>query len=244
MGLHLCYELALPADVREAEAAGLVARLHAYARTLPVADVSRVIRLAGRPLADRPRLRGLCYNALEDVAHLSATWAREELYRRAIGIDDEDTTAYWNVRVPPDVPAVALGFAVAPGAGSEPASFGVARLTAPAEHRALGWWWHRCTKTQYASLHGDAHLLRVHGSLVDVLVEAERIGFATTIRDEFGYWPERDPAILFAAAREMNAVVAKIAGAFTDAVRDAGGDSRAVDGAIFAHPDFERLETE
>lgn len=45
-----------------------------------------------------------------------------------------------------------------------------------------------------------------------------------------------------APGREMNRVVARFAGAFTDAVRDAGGDSRQVDGAIFEHPDFERLE--
>lgn len=84
----------------------------------------------------------------------------------------------------------------------------------------------------------------MHGSLVDVLVEAGRLGFVTEIRDEFGYWPERDPETLFAAAREMNAVVARFAGAFTDAVREAGGDSRGVDSPIFRHPDFERLEGE
>lgn len=198
-----------------------------------------------RPLHDRPRLRGLCYNAPEDVAHLSGTAAREQLHRRYVGVDaDDGLAAYWNVRVPADVPAVALGFAVAPGCGSEPASFGVTRLTGSAEHRTLGWWWHECTKTQYASLHGDAHLLRVHGPLVDLLVEAGRIGFVVAIRDEFGYWPERHPETLFAAAREMNGIVARFAGAFTDAVRDAGGDSRGVEAPIFAHPDFERLEME
>ena len=48
----------------------------------------------------------------------------------------------------------------------------------------------------------------------------------------------------FESVAEMNQLVARIAGTFTDAVQSAGGDSRQVDFAIFHHPDFERLETE
>jgi hypothetical protein len=43
---------------------------------------------------------------------------------------------------------------------------------------------------------------------------------------------------------EMNRIVAGIAGRLTDAVRDAGDDGRSVGGAIFDHPDFERLESD
>ena len=41
----------------------------------------------------------------------------------------------------------------------------------------------------------------------------------------------------------MNRIVARFAGAFSDAYTKAGGDSREVQGEIFRHPDFERFAT-
>ena len=53
-----------------------------------------------------------------------------------------------------------------------------------------------------------------------------------------------DPRVLIESVAEMNRVVAGFAGVFIDAARDAGVDSAQVGGAIFEHPDFERLETD
>jgi len=240
MGLHLCYDLALPPGATDSDAATLVSSLRERAVALPFDHVSNVVRLTQDVLAGSWPVRGLAYARLEDVAHLGAVFAREEMYRRRLGFPNDEE--YTLVDVPPDVPTAAHAFAVAPGRGCEPASFGVARLTdgdAPAP-----WGWHCCCKTQYASALGDDHLLRCHGSLVAILDAAGALGFEVTVRDETGYWGSRDPRQLTAAVAEMNRLVARFAGAVTDAVRDAGGDSRGVRGAIFDHPDFERLETE
>ena len=64
------------------------------------------------------------------------------------------------------------------------------------------------------------------------------------VHDETGYWESRDADALVERVNDMNRIVARVAGAITDAVRRAGGDSRQLQGAIFEHPDFERLETE
>lgn len=240
MGLHICFELALPASATDSDAAALVSRLHERATALPFAAVTDVVTLAQDVLAGPWPLHGLAFDQLEDVAHIGAVFARDELYRRRLGIPD-DEEEYTLVDAPPDLPAVAHAFAVAPGRGSEPATFGVARLTDGEAPTA--WGWHCCCKTQYASAHGDDHLLRCHASLVALLDAAVALGFEVTVRDETGYWESRDPGQLTDAVAEMNRIIARFAGAVTDAVRDAGGDSREVQGAIFEHPDFERLET-
>jgi hypothetical protein len=41
----------------------------------------------------------------------------------------------------------------------------------------------------------------------------------------------------------MNRLIAAFAGRLSDAYAASGGDSRQVEGEIFHHPDFERLET-
>jgi hypothetical protein len=239
MGLHLCYELSLPADVSEVDVAALVSALRERALALQFDRVSEGVRLTEQALAGRWPLRGLAYERLEDVAHVSAVLARAALYRRRLGVADEyDSTM---LDVPPDVPTVALGFAVAPGRRCEPASFGVAQLTG-VDHEPSPWWWHRCCKTQYASVLGDDHLMRCHGSLVELLDAAAILGFDVLVRDEAGYWESRDPRQLTEAVAEMNRVVARFAGKLTDAMRDAGADSRQVKGTIFEHPDFEQLE--
>ena len=83
------------------------------------------------------------------------------------------------------------------------------------------------------------HLIHCHTTLVALLEEAIRLGFDVTVRDETHYWETRDTARLLAEVREMNRVVARIAGALHDAV----GDKAHTAGAIFEHPEFEELET-
>jgi hypothetical protein len=237
MGLHLCYELSLPAGVPDVDVGRLVSELRERTLALPFDHVSESVRLTEQALAGPSPLRGLVYTRLEDVVHVSAALVREHLWRRRIGVSAEDE--YTRVHVPPGVPTVARGFAIAPGRGCEPASFAVAQLS---DDEPSPWWWHWCCKTQYASVLGDEHLIRCHGSLVQLLDAAVVLGFDVVVRDETGYWKSRDPRQLVDAVAEMNRVVARLAGTFADAMRDAGGDSRQVRGAIFEHPDFERLE--
>jgi hypothetical protein len=240
MGLHLCYELALNAATPESTVIARIAALREQARALPFEVVTAVVRLTEDDLATRRPLHGLAFNQLEDVVHHSAVWARDELHGRQLGHSEEDRYAH-AVEVPRSDRTLAIGFAVAPGRRCEPAAFGLASLRG-AEGEGARWWWHQCCKTQYASVVSDDHLLRCHGSLVAMLDAAERIGFETVVRDETGYWQSREPRQLFDAVGRMNHLVARFAGQFTDAVRDAGPDSRQVRGAIFEHPDFERLE--
>lgn len=235
MGLHLCYELHLPESHSESDVVERIAALRERALGLPFEAVSDAVRLTEHALAGPSPLHGLGFVRLEDVVHVSADVTRIELHRRRLGVPDDDWTTH--VEVPPDVATVAHGFAVAPGRGSEPATFGLAQLDG-----CGSWSWHCCCKTQYASAHGDDHLLRCHGALVALLDAAPALGFDVVVRDETGYWESRDPRQLTESVAEMNRIVAGFAGALTDAVRDAGGDSRAVTGAIFEHPDFERLE--
>jgi hypothetical protein len=63
------------------------------------------------------------------------------------------------------------------------------------------------------------------------------------VRDEAGYYESPDTTQLLQRVSEMNRIVARFAGAFSDAFEKAGGAPRQVQGAIFEHPDFERLET-
>ena len=98
------------------------------------------------------------------------------------------------------------------------------------------WHWHACCKTQYASVLGDDHLVRCHTSLVALLDQAAELEFEVTVRDETHYWETRDTSVLLAEVREMNRIVAHIAGAFHDALREHGH----VAGAIFEHPEFTR----
>jgi hypothetical protein len=189
MGLHLCYEIRLPADRSEA-----------------------------------------------DVEWLGL--GEEDEYE----VVDEHTRRYRRIEAPHDAPASVIGFAIAPGEGSEPASFTLTRLNGP---EVTTRWSGECfCKTQYASMLGDEHLLRCHGSLVALLDAAVELGFEVEVHDETSYWESRDARALTESVAEMNRIVAGFAGAFTDAVREAGVDSRQVRGAIFEHPDFERLETD
>jgi hypothetical protein len=238
MGLHICYELAAPAAESEENVAKRIAALRDRALQLPFEDVSTVVRLTGLELSGPWPMRGLAFESLEAVANVAARTSRSDLYRRSIRLADDD---YTHVEAPSDFPTLAIGFAVAPGAGSEPAGFGLARTSREA---AEPWSWHYCCKTQYASVHGDEHFLRCHGSMIALLDAAKALGFGVVVRDETGFWDSRDEGQLLASVAHMNKIIAGFAGAFTDQLRSTGGDSNQVQGAIFGHPDFERLESD
>ncbi|MBP6507843.1 MAG: hypothetical protein KA257_09795 [Opitutaceae bacterium] len=92
-------------------------------------------------------------------------------------------------------------------------------------------------KTQYASLHGPEHFLKCHRAVIDLLQIWTRLGAKLTIKDEGGYWPDRDEQKLLEEVGSMNRMVAAMGGALKDA-------EVAVESPVFAHPQFEYLEAE
>ena len=244
MGPTVCYEMSVPANVVQSDAADLVVRLRERALELPFGAVSDLVRLTEPEVAALPRLRGFAFERLEDVAHLTAVFTREELYARLIGAERfrcDENDVYECITVPPDVSTIAYGFAIAVGPGCEPAALGALQVTLP-DGATSSWEWHCFCKTQYASVHGDENMLRCHRSLIALLDSAATLGFALQVTDESGYWESRDSEQLTAAVQRMNQLLARVAGTFTDAARNAGLDSRGIDAEIFRHPDFERLE--
>ncbi len=244
MGLTVCYEMSVSANVAESDAADLVVKLRERALELPFDAVSEIVRPTEPVVAEMPRLRGFAFERLEDVAHLCAVFTREELYARLIGAErfrHEGNDVYECIIVPPDVSTTACGFAIAVGPGCEPAALGALRVSLP-DGATSPWEWHCFCKTQYASVHGDENMLRCHRSLIALLDSAATLGFALQVTDESGYWESRDPVQLMASVGRMNELLARVAGTFTDAARDAGLDSRGIEAEIFRHPDFERLE--
>lgn len=81
MGLHLWYEMSLPADCGEDDVASRVALLHQHALTLPFGAVPPIVRFDERAVAASPPLRGLAFESLEHVVQLTARHQRDLLYR-------------------------------------------------------------------------------------------------------------------------------------------------------------------
>ena len=238
MGLTIYYDVRAPASDAESTIVERIGVLRARAMRLPLIGVSSLVQFTELDLTGPWPMQGLAFPRLEDAVNVAARFGREDIYRRQTGITDDDR---WRVDVPATFPVFAVGFAVVPGPGSEPAAFGLATMRPPG---ATGWSWHSFCKTQYASNHGEENFLRCHQSVVAVLDAARELGFEVEVHDEGGFWESRDTGELLKRVGEMNRLVARIAGAFVDQARDAGIDSRQVQGEIFEHPDFERLETD
>lgn len=135
MGLHLCYVMALDAVTLETTVVDRLNALRQQAVSLPFEAVSHVVRLTDADLAERRPLHGLSYIQIEDVVQISAVSTREVLYCRQLGKSEDDcyTSA---VKVPANVSTLAIGFAVAPGRGCEPAAFGVTAVSVPTRRRS------------------------------------------------------------------------------------------------------------
>lgn len=230
MGLHLCYELDLPLECSDAHVAESLTQLHRTARDLPFDQVTPVFQVAGAECEPGTWGEG---DPLEWFFKHFTTGYRE--------IDEYESTS---VRA-----LAAVGFTVAPGRRCEPATFGLARYAEPVTAHpdrdgpgvaTLGWHWHTCCKTQYASVVSDEHLIRCHLSLVSLLEAAAEVGIRVTVRDETHYWETRDTKRLIDEVHRMNRIVAKLAGRLGDAV----GEGFKVGGSITDHPRFEHLEME
>jgi hypothetical protein len=109
MGLHLCYELAVPRDTSIAEVVERMQRLYREAVTLPFETVGPLVRVtAGESLG----------NASEAESSL-AQWFR---FCARIGLDPRDPVTGARTDRLPD----AVGFVVKPGDYCEAATFGLA----------------------------------------------------------------------------------------------------------------------
>lgn len=138
-------------------------------------------------------------------------------------------------------------FEIHPGRDCEPLWIGLCRY--PKTQWAYGrdfrvprgpTWRLKCfSKTQYASIHGWEHFRRCHVAILDFLAALRPLGFDVKIKDEGHYWPRRSERKLREEVGMMNRVIAAAAGAMKDAF-----DDGSIQAAIFAHPQFERLEAE
>jgi hypothetical protein len=221
IGLHLNFELRLPASAtRESVIASLTA-LHAFAQSLPFADVSPL-------LTDHD---GDSVGESEHAELRSALRQWAELIATPFDADDAD-----DALLAGDASS-ALGFLVQPGKGCETATFGFLRRRSAAG-TPVDWFWHCSCKTQYASTVSEAHLIACHTALVRLLDHAIALGVGVVVRDETHYWESRDVSRLVSEVRAMNQLVARIAGRISDAL----GETSDVRASIFEHPLFERLE--
>lgn len=225
MGLTIHYKLRALQRIRDTEASGLVARMHAIA--------------AAWQKAGRVEAVGPIGAEAEDLV-----WLNEWLQAPVPGCPE--TTRGIEVPV-----LEAHIFSVMPGADCEPLRLGLCRYPdrvpdhATGRMRAVrrrGWRLGGFCKTQYASLHGWEHFRRCHLAVVDLLGAFRRLGLRVWLMDEGNYWPDRDEAELRRSVDQMNRIVAGFAGALRDATDE---DGRApVQSPIFAHPQFEHLEAE
>jgi len=215
MGMHLNYELRLPAHATRDVAMRALSALRHFARTLSFDTVSAL--------------------STDDAATPSP---RETLqfFARAIAKPYEDD-------VPPLTgdPESAIGFFVNPGEGCETATFGLLKRSDPSG-TAVEWFWHCSCKTQYATVVSDAHFVTCHTALTALLDHAIQLGFDVVVHDEGHYWETRDVARLLTEVGYMNRLVARFAGAFNDAVSAPNGPDVNIEAPIFEHPRFERLE--
>jgi hypothetical protein len=106
--------------------------------------------------------------------------------------------------------------------------------------------WESFCKTQYAGnpkLGGEANFLKAHLSLIELLDQIRAAGVQVRISDDTRYAKHRNVDRLLRSLRKWDAIIARFAGHFSDALSGALGDESGVLIApIKERPDFEHLE--
>ena len=210
MGLTFGYELRLPASLSGDEVDAILEKLKRH--------------------AERSRFRQVSSTYAGVVDFLPDEWRQvfnvlAEVNAEVLGNDERPYVA--------DL-ATARGFLASPGKGAETTSFGFMLRTFD-DDGSREWFWQGWCKTQYASNHGDEHILRCHLRLVEMMDFAIQSGVEVTVWDEGQYWETRDRDVLLAELDKMNRLMARVAGRLHDAKHQ-------VESPIFEHPDWERLE--
>jgi hypothetical protein len=225
MGLSIAYQLNLPAATPRAVVEERLVQLQECARRLPFALVTDFMETrAGDTLGPAPQ-------PLE-LEFWFRSWA-------ALTFDPDPGDGGGDEL--PD----SIGFLVMPGNECEPLAIGMAWAPARDDDwtalpdQPYCWSWQSVCKTQYASMVSPDHFVQCHTSVVALLDAAAGLGFQVRVADEGGYWESRDPDRLLAEVETMNRLIAAFAGGLHDAI----GAEHPIDAPIFAHPDFERLET-
>jgi hypothetical protein len=226
MGLTLHFSLALPSTTPRDEVTDRLRQLRSAATRLPLERVGPLTITSPSSLGSDPENR-------DPLSGMFKLWAWLQLDPATTGVSEETL---------PD----AVGFAVLLGAQAEAAVLGLAWIPPVDDNWHLlpdepsSWRWHSACKTQYASNESEDHFVTCHTTLVALLDEAVRLGFAVDVTDEGEYWEWRDVDRLRSRVRDMNGLIAQLGGALHDAI----GQDHSVEAAIFEHPEFERLEME
>jgi hypothetical protein len=97
-------------------------------------------------------------------------------------------------------------------------------------------------KTQFAGKHGAAHFLCCHRRVVSLLDFCRKGGLEVVVRDEAGYWENRDEAKLLKAVRSSEAMLAAFGGLLKDQADPKS--KRNIESPIFDYTNFEHLEHE
>lgn len=233
MGLTIHYslttELTEPDDVIT-----LVESIRQVARDLPFQEVSELLEFHG-PEADFE-------HAGRDDAH---RWLKIQASRHV-----ERGNGCFSVK-----PLHIIGFTAWPGEGCEPANVGFGRYPAFLEvptrsgrsrrlaTKIKGWCWGSFCKTQYASnpdCDGVPNFLRCHVCVVKLLDFIVRTGLVTVdVRDEGGYWEERNLEKLAREVGDWNEMIAAVSGLYKD---QANQEGFTVESAIAGFANFEHLE--
>jgi hypothetical protein len=214
MGLTVHFGMRLPGETPRAQVFEMLAILREYALTLHIDGASEIV-----DTWPEPETWDATKDPLEGMFRL---WAEAILE-----FDNDGSRGLIDIQS-------GLGFAIHPGAVSEPASFGFyyRRFAngAPPE-----WYWGCSCKTQYASLLSEQHFLDVHKRLIAILDRAKALGIQVEVHDEGGYWETRDDRELVRHVEKMNHILARLAGKLSDMGRE-------LNAPIFGQPRFERLE--
>ena len=188
MGVTIHYRLRSTTPSPE-QATDVVSRLRSRALDLPFESVGDMIELTGDD-CDFDRLD-------QDHPH------RWLLIQAQSSVTDPLEPARHYCIVPLHV----IAFSCWPGPGCEPANFGLCRYPEVIqvggqdgrghhriETRLHGWRWSSFCKTEYArnrDYGGASNSRRCHLAVVDLLQRAQSLGIVHEVRDEAGYWENR-----------------------------------------------------
>lgn len=227
MGLTVHFSLRLPATFSTDEVKARIAALHQLIAKLPFQSQSAMVTL------DEPRIR----HALAPRNNSKWRWACIQYTRYHSYRHDSNGIPYTVDRPVPGtgacsrtVPAKHLiGFTCLPGDGCEPLNIFVGtypnsilvdggspdRRLSSGNHRLmlttpLAWTGESFTKTQYASMPdcgGVTNFMRCHLLVIAALDAAKEAGFEVEVRDEGGYWQDRNVPALVAAIGDWNAFI-------------------------------------